>query len=147
MCEEKNGPERVGDCGCVLKRTDKGLSMVNCPLHADSPDLLAALEDVTSSLAGWMEIADDEDVRAYDIEALRRATALLIKHGRMTEGDWLTMNGRASSSLVARYKGYRAYMYGVVVGDNPYKEQDKRFWHWMAGWTQAGMNRVKRKVG
>jgi len=36
-----------------------------------------ALEAVTGSLAAWMEIADPEDVRSYDEEALAVARTLI----------------------------------------------------------------------
>ena len=42
--EEQKRSEAVGNCGCKLERTEKGLKMVDCPLHKAAPDLLAALE-------------------------------------------------------------------------------------------------------
>ncbi len=41
------------------------------------PKLVEALEAVTGSLAAWMEIADPEDVRSYDEEALAAARTLI----------------------------------------------------------------------
>lgn len=43
------------------------------------PELLSALEDTLGCLQGWMEIADDEDQRDYDYEAVEKATAAIAK--------------------------------------------------------------------
>jgi hypothetical protein len=32
--------ETIGKCGCRLERTEKGLTMVDCPLHGAASDLL-----------------------------------------------------------------------------------------------------------
>ena len=53
---------------------------------------------------------------------------------------------RAFGDLKAHHQGYRAYMDGVVVGDNPYKERDEHFWHWMEGWAAAGMDKAKGRM-
>lgn len=45
MGERKNmrsEPVPVNDCGCKLERTETGLKMVDCPLHAAAPQLLEA---------------------------------------------------------------------------------------------------------
>jgi hypothetical protein len=36
--------EPVGNCGCRLERTEKGLKMVDCPLHSAALDLLKACD-------------------------------------------------------------------------------------------------------
>jgi hypothetical protein len=38
--------KKVDDCGCVLERDEKGLRMIDCPLHASARDLLKACEAV-----------------------------------------------------------------------------------------------------
>jgi hypothetical protein len=37
-----NRTEKIGDCGCVLTRTEHGLHMEDCPMHAAAPEMLAA---------------------------------------------------------------------------------------------------------
>ena len=39
---EKTRSEAVDKCGCRLERTEKGLHMVDCPLHEAAPVLLEA---------------------------------------------------------------------------------------------------------
>lgn len=37
----------------------------------------------------------------------------------------------------ARTRGALEYSRGVVVGDNPYPENDEQHWKWLEGWTAA----------
>jgi len=56
------------------------------------------------------------------------------------------MNGvndnRLDPDVLARAKqrGWDDYNKDVVVGDNPYRESDARFWAWLEGWAGAGMD-------
>lgn len=51
----------------------------NAALIAAAPDLLAALQMVVDSLVTWIEIAEDEDLRDYDNNALSAARAAIAK--------------------------------------------------------------------
>ena len=42
-------------------------------------------------------------------------------------------------------EGFKAYNDGVKVGDDPYPEASPDFWHWMAGWCDAGLEKHKRQ--
>jgi streptomycin 6-kinase len=46
---------------------------------AEAPAMLEALRDVTECLANWIEIADDEDQRGEDHQALSNARAILAR--------------------------------------------------------------------
>lgn len=48
-------------------------------LFAAAPDMLAALQAGRAALAAWMEIADDEDDRESDHEALAAMDAAIAK--------------------------------------------------------------------
>ena len=48
-------------------------SMELAKLQAQRAELLAALRKVSTCLSGWLEIADEEDQRDYDKEALEEA--------------------------------------------------------------------------
>jgi len=45
----------VGECGCKLIRTEHGLHMQDCPLHAAAPELLAALIEAKKALADILD--------------------------------------------------------------------------------------------
>jgi len=49
--------------------------------------------------------------------------------------------------LKAFQKGFDAYRFGVVVGDNPHAEYHPCHWHWMTGWSEAGIQRLAAKQG
>jgi hypothetical protein len=50
--------------------------------------LVAALESVTSALAGWVEIAEDHDARTSDDVALAAARAAIARaKGEFCEGN------------------------------------------------------------
>jgi hypothetical protein len=49
----------------------------NAKLMSKAPDLHRALEATLAALKNWMEIADDDDVRDYDFEAVAMAEAAL----------------------------------------------------------------------
>lgn len=51
----------------------------NARLIAASPELLAALEACRTALANWVEIADKEDERISDVEALVTAAIAIAK--------------------------------------------------------------------
>lgn len=42
-------------------------------------DVVGVIEDLKASLAAWMEIADPEDMRCYDQQAMTRAEAVLAE--------------------------------------------------------------------
>ena len=43
-------------------------------------------------------------------------------------------------------EGVIAFESGVVVGDNPYPEHSEDHWHWMGGWADAGIKKIKSKM-
>lgn len=45
----------------------------------------------------------------------------------------------------ATERGYFDYEKGIVVGDNPFTEEDPLFWCWLDGWSQAGMAAIIAK--
>ena len=47
------GGDPVGACGCKLVRTERGLTMQDCALHAAAPELLEALRSVLPNVPGW----------------------------------------------------------------------------------------------
>ena len=51
------------------------------PLLAAAPELANALIEVMESLENWMEIAEDDDKRDYDEDAMRDGRAALEKAG------------------------------------------------------------------
>ena len=48
-------------------------------LMVAAPDLLDALEETLGCLENWMEIADEEDQRDYDRDAVKKAHAIIKK--------------------------------------------------------------------
>lgn len=45
--------------------------------------------------------------------------------------------------IKARDEGRQAAKDGVVVGDNPYPENDETHWHWMDGWASEKIEQRK----
>src|SRR3990167_6436554 len=51
FCKEPTmNPEPVGECGCKLERTEAGLHMIDCPLHAAAPELLEACNQLVAAM-------------------------------------------------------------------------------------------------
>ena len=46
-------------------------------LFAAAPELMESLEETLKCLESWMEIADDDDRRDYDYEAVKKARSVL----------------------------------------------------------------------
>jgi hypothetical protein len=67
--DEDEGDRR----GAVAERHEVN----NAKLMCKAPDLHRALEATLACLKNWMEIADDDDVRDYDFEAVAMAEAAL----------------------------------------------------------------------
>ena len=81
MSKQKQGKrtESIGECGCVLERTETGLHMRDCPLHAAAPELLEALklaERFMSEYRNSVMTGSKLSISDYDcITALRDAIA------------------------------------------------------------------------
>ena len=63
----------LGVLGADYSQTLNELKAANQRLKSQRDDLLAALRKVSTCLNGWIEIADEEDQRDYDKEALEEA--------------------------------------------------------------------------
>jgi hypothetical protein len=63
----------------LIAETHGENSTANARLIASAPALLASVEELRDCLAAWVDIADAEDLREYDFEALQNATAALAK--------------------------------------------------------------------
>lgn len=77
--EFKRGNSKVHYCAHLALAATSGStarpadSMELAKLQAQRAELLAALRKVSTCLSGWLEIADEEDQRDYDKEALEEA--------------------------------------------------------------------------
>ena len=72
--------ENVGDCGCRLVRTETGLHMQDCPLHATAEEFLETLKIVAAEAESARE-AKDECLKLPIDGALHRKILQVIARG------------------------------------------------------------------
>jgi len=70
------GEEPIAD---VYSYENADKAKANARLIAAAPELLEALGEIRECLAAWMEIADPEDMRQYDTDAINKANAAIEK--------------------------------------------------------------------
>lgn len=75
----------LGVLGADHSQTLNKLKAANQRLESQRDELLAALRKVSTCLNGWLEIADEEDQRDYDHEALKEAYQVMQNVGGTTE--------------------------------------------------------------
>lgn len=68
-----------GRCVAVVQGKTQEEVQANARLVAAAPDLLEACELLFHSLGNWVEIADEQDRREYDREAMRKGEAAIAR--------------------------------------------------------------------
>jgi hypothetical protein len=58
MMNTNHAGEKVGDCGCRLVRTETGLHMQDCPVHATAEEFMAVLKIVAMEVESAREAGD-----------------------------------------------------------------------------------------
>lgn len=71
--------EMVDACGCRLERTEKGLAMIDCPLHAAAPDLLSALQSLFVHCAMIHKYGGESDNTKQADAAVKAARAAIAR--------------------------------------------------------------------
>lgn len=51
----------------------------------------------------------------------------------------------STSPTAAFMQGRSDFSKGVVVGANPYREDDGAYWYWLDGWSSAGLSKLKNQ--
>lgn len=69
----QNREEPVGTCGCRLERTETGLRMAECPLHAQAPAMLSCLQHAVNWAQGFMEATTQTPPWLNEARAILRA--------------------------------------------------------------------------
>ena len=68
--DEENRIEPIGECGCRLERTDTGLRMVDCPLHAAAPEMRTLLGCLVCRLSGLDDSHKSQQLLDVEYEAI-----------------------------------------------------------------------------